>query len=380
MWPPIQTAKTGVVLAGGADSRYGRLMRARSLGVVCLFVSFLFAPENAFPCTTFCLDAGEGAVIGKSYDWDFGDARLYVNKAGVGKKAVVLEGTPHTWKSRYASLTFNQFGREFPNGGINEKGLVIEVMMLGGTRHPDPDERPAVNELQWIQYNLDRYATVQEVYDHAEEIRVSPTSERGQVHYMVCDRGGACGTFEYIDKRLKRTAGKELTVSVLANDSYDDARKHLKKFEGFGGKAPIPRDASSPSRFVIAAQGTKSPGKNPVESAFATLDRVRNGSYTKWNIVYDTGAMQVHFRSLNHDTIKRVDLGKLFSDKERTCRTPVKMLDLNIDRAGDVTSAFYDYSTAENVELVRSTLGRVGVPKALIALAGRYPDALPCAP
>jgi choloylglycine hydrolase len=26
------------------------------------------------------------------------------------------------WTSRYGSITFNQYGREFPSGGINEKG------------------------------------------------------------------------------------------------------------------------------------------------------------------------------------------------------------------------------------------------------------------
>ena len=34
------------------------------------------------------------------------------------------------WQSKYASVTFNQYGVELPTGGINEKGLVVEIMGL----------------------------------------------------------------------------------------------------------------------------------------------------------------------------------------------------------------------------------------------------------
>lgn len=49
-----------------------------------------------------------------------------------------------------------QYGRNFPTGGMNEAGLVIELMWLDGSRYPVPDARPAVDNLQWIQYNLVR--------------------------------------------------------------------------------------------------------------------------------------------------------------------------------------------------------------------------------
>jgi penicillin V acylase-like amidase (Ntn superfamily) len=31
-------------------------------------------------------------------------------------------------------VTFNQYGRNFPSGGMNEAGLVIELMWLEGSR------------------------------------------------------------------------------------------------------------------------------------------------------------------------------------------------------------------------------------------------------
>jgi Penicillin V acylase and related amidases len=46
---------------------------------------------------------------------------------------------PIEWISKYGSITFNQSGREFPHGGINEKGLVIEQMWLDEAAYPEMD-------------------------------------------------------------------------------------------------------------------------------------------------------------------------------------------------------------------------------------------------
>lgn len=35
---------------------------------------------------------------------------------------------------------------------MNEAGLVVEQTTLWSTLYPGADERPAVNELQWIRY------------------------------------------------------------------------------------------------------------------------------------------------------------------------------------------------------------------------------------
>ena len=56
------------------------------------------------------------------------------------------------WTSKYGSATFNQYGREFPMGGMNEAGLVVESMMLFETEYPLPDTRSGIDPTQWIQY------------------------------------------------------------------------------------------------------------------------------------------------------------------------------------------------------------------------------------
>jgi choloylglycine hydrolase len=54
---------------------------------------------------------------------------------------------------------------------MNEAGLVVEIMWLKESEYPPPDEHPTVNELQWVQYQLDNFATVTEVAANAERLR-----------------------------------------------------------------------------------------------------------------------------------------------------------------------------------------------------------------
>lgn len=102
---------------------------------------------------------------------------LMVNKRDVRKMSVVQPpNKPATWKSRFGSVTFNQYGREFPTGGINEAGLVVELMWLDGTKYPAEDSRPAVGGLEWIQYHLDVSANVEELLKNAQSMRIASSA------------------------------------------------------------------------------------------------------------------------------------------------------------------------------------------------------------
>jgi hypothetical protein len=57
---------------------------------------------------------------------------LVVNKRGVSKTALVdPPNRSAKWTSRYGSLTFNQFGREFPSGGTRANRALIEKSYRG---------------------------------------------------------------------------------------------------------------------------------------------------------------------------------------------------------------------------------------------------------
>lgn len=177
----------------------------RSLPAAVLAFLTLVAAVPAPACTTFCLRDDGRIVFGKNYDWAVDDGLLIVNKRGVARTAdVVGDPRPASWVSRYGSVTFNQYGRDFPMGGMNEKGLTIELMWLDGTRYPQADARPSVDVLQWIQYQLDNHATVAEVLKADKSVRIVGSAP---LHYLVADRQGQVATVEFLDGRMWPTPG-----------------------------------------------------------------------------------------------------------------------------------------------------------------------------
>jgi penicillin V acylase-like amidase (Ntn superfamily) len=341
----------------------------------------LAPPPSA--CTTFCLADGTSVVFGRNYDWNVDDGLIMVNKRGVAKVSGFgsrgAAETPARWESRYGSVTFNQYGREFPTGGMNEKGLVVELMWLDETVYPRRDSRPAVGVLEWIQYQLDRYASVREVLSHVEEIRIT-----GEVplHYLVADRSGAAATIEFLEGRLKTHEGKTLPVPVLTNDTYERSLASLSRYQGFGGDATPPSGSGSLARFARTAALVKSEatqgGKPISEYAFDILESAAQGDHTRWSIVYEPSALRIRFRTWNHKDIRSLAL----SSFDFSCSTPVKILDVTAPLQGDVAGQFTDYSLASNLELIAGSYRQVpflaNVPRSEIEAVARHPDGMSC--
>ncbi len=126
-----------------------------------------------------------------------------VNKRGVKKQGMPVDDpvAPPVWVSRYGSITFNQYGRETPMGGMNEAGLVVHQMMLREGVFPSPDNRNPVKNLQWIQYQLDNFSRVEEVIKSNQKIRIQ-TDEVPGLHYLAADRTGDCASLEWINGKL----------------------------------------------------------------------------------------------------------------------------------------------------------------------------------
>src|ERR1700756_2772242 len=126
---------------------------------------FIFSVQG-FSCTSFLNSTSGRSVMAKNFDWDLGHGLLIVNKQNVQKIALAAEDTdaPLLWTSKYGSVTFNQLGRELPYGGMNEKGLTIEILWLNETEYPPlvPQIMEA-NESQWIQSMLDRAQNIDEM-------------------------------------------------------------------------------------------------------------------------------------------------------------------------------------------------------------------------
>ncbi|WP_324719678.1 linear amide C-N hydrolase [Salinimicrobium sp. HB62] len=285
-------------------------MKKLSLLNILTFVAILFSTLETEACTTFCIKNGERIVFGRNFDFPVGHGHVLINKKNVRKVAMVRPPEKALeWTSRYGSVSFNQQGREFPYGGINEKGLVLEQMALNESIYPEIDERSGLTELQWIQYHLDNSANVQEVIASKDFLRISPQSV-AKLHFLVADKMGNVATIEYIEGKMVVHQGESLKVAVLANDTYERSTEYLQNFSGFGGNDPIPFSTAPLDRFVNAANGLQEySGENLIEYSFEILDRVRQeDSTTQWSIVYDLTNLEIYFQTQRNPEIRKLSL------------------------------------------------------------------------
>ena len=342
--------------------------------LAALFVAFsLVVPAQA--CTTFCLRDDGRILFGKNYDWNVGDGLLVVNQRGLARTADMPGDKPASWVSRYGSVTFNQYGRDFPSGGMNEAGLVIELMWMEGSRYPTPDQRPAVDVLQWIQYNLDSHATVAEVLAADQKLRIN-----GDVplHYLVADRKGQVATVEFLDGRLVAHTGKNLPVATLTNSTYEESEKARQEAKA---RQAAPQGTSSLARFARAAgrvtafDGAKG---DAVAYAFETLDQVAQGSYTQWSIVYEIDRARIHFRTQGHRLVRSLSLAGL----DFECGHPTRVLRLDAKVQGDVAKHLVPYTRQINYDLVRASASKTpflaSTPAAELERWAAYPEAAVC--
>jgi hypothetical protein len=176
-----------------------------------------------------------------------------------------------------------------------------------------------------------------------------------RVHYMVCDARGACGAFEHLAGTLRISAGRHMPARVLTNTPYRKAAKSLAAVQGFGGRRKARAGQASVARFQRAAVFARSPllAKGAVDRAFATLNNVQMGSYSKWQIVYQPHLRRAHFRLANQKSKRfSLDLRKLDFD----CRKPVLMRDLTGQKA---LSA---YTRAWNLSVIKKSVRRLRLP------------------
>ncbi len=351
----------------------------------CIFVLlvslWMFLPSRVYPCTTFCLKNGSDFIFGRNYDWEIEYGLIIVNKRGVAKTAMPLGvSEPARWLSKYGSVTFNQYGREFPLGGMNEAGLVVELMWLAQTEYPNADQRGTLIELQWIQYQLDTAGTVDEVISSDKKIRIDAANSN-PLHFLICDRRGGVAAIEFLGGLLRVHKGKDLPVAALTNNTYAYCLDLYKRTGGDEKNPAFAQSNNSLKRFVWAAQGVKEwdarPSGSPVAYAFRILDKAAVDR-TMFRIVYDVKSGTIHFRTKSTPEIRSFNARRF----DFACGSPVKILDILENLKGDVTSRFRDYSREANYDLIKKSFAGTpflkGTPDDLLRQMARYPDSLEC--
>jgi penicillin V acylase-like amidase (Ntn superfamily) len=346
------------------------LFRALTITVVLATLSF-----EARPCTTFCIRNAGQLVFGKNFDFYTGVGHVVVNKRNLQKHSYDLPPEKRMeWISKYGSITFNQVGKEFPYGGINERGLVIEIMWLDDTKYPDIDKRSGLVELQWIQYQLDNSATIEDIIASDSFLRISNLS-LAPVHFLACDSKGNVATIEYINGKMVYRTGATLPVCALANNTYDQSVSYSKSLAN-----PKTKEFTKGSndRFAQAATMVQDyKGGDVIDYSFNILDRVAQGNFTRWSIVYDIRNMTIHYKTQTNRETRVLNVG----DFDFSCDKPSLYIDID-ENFKDETSGFRPYSREKNLQMIDKAFSQVdflqSTPKEERETLARYPDTMKC--
>jgi choloylglycine hydrolase len=320
-----------------------------------LTIIITLALTSALGCTTFTINDGKGKIVfGRNFDFPVGMGHIEVNKRGIYKTAFVRPPEePLSWVSIYGSITFNQIGREFPYGGMNEAGLVIEQMWLQEASYPLADHRFGLTELQWIQYQLDNAATVQEVLDSDSLVRISYTST-APLHFLVSDATGDVASIEYIGGKILVHRDKNLPYQVLANCSYEHSLAYKSSIDAGKDTTYNEWTVNSSGRFTKAANMIENmQGQDPVEYAFVILDSVAQENNTQWSIVYDISNLVIRYKSALNNNVQDIQL----ADFDFSCNDsrPYASIEWYIEKAG----GFRELSKEANLGLIRSVVANV---------------------
>ncbi len=345
---------------------------------------FLVVVPELFGCSTFVLQKGDRLLFGRNFDFFTGGGAIVVNPRGLAKTALVFPGeNAASWTAQHGSVTINQVGREFPMGGMNEAGLVVEMMWHFTAAYPAADARPGAMELQWIQYLLDTCATVADVASAVEKVRIMPMGS--QLHFHMLDRSGGEAIVEFLNGKARFYSGKDLPVKALTNQTYSECLAARKGFQGFGGAKPLHTTINDPDRFMALAVALRRQGKekNLLGRAWEILDEVRcdvKESPTQWRFVYDPRYLEIHVRTLANPALRTVR----FRDLSFACASGAKVLDLD-EGSGDLAKSFVDYTPAFNEALVRRTFAaykqagfQKDMPDFYLAVLAGYPNGLQC--
>jgi choloylglycine hydrolase len=262
-------------------------------------------------------------------------------------------------------VTFTCYGRDFIEGGMNEAGLVIDETNLSAVYPPD-DGRPGVSCPQWMQYQLDNFATVDEVLGHLDDLR--PDGEGW--HYLIADSTGACAVIEYLSGQATIHSGDAIEVCALTNTTYRQALTHVPLDTAFGGQIDIAAGSDSYGRFVrIAAllrdYNPERDGRD-YDYAFRILDDV-SCDETLRSVVYDSGRARVLWKTPNNTWVRWLDLRAL----DLSSDTPTQVLDVEAGGAGDMSALLEDYTVEGNRALVTAVLGAATEDSTVVEELGR---------
>lgn len=337
-------------------------MKTARTAVLCmagLLGLSLFPAQAAEPCTrAVYLGPNNMTVTGRTMDWrDEMPTNLWLMPRGI-QRVSYDKGAHLSWTSKYGSVVAVSYDMG-TSEGMNEKGLVAQLLYLTESQYGKPDNRPVMGMSIWCQYVLDNFATVSEAVAKLKQdsFRIdAPTMPGGQastMHMALSDSTGNSAVIEYLDGKISIHEGRQ--YQVLTNSpSYDQQLAVRDYWAPIGGLNMMPGTNKSSDRFVrasfyINAVDQTSDPKVAVAGVFSVMRSVSvplgistpdqpNNSSTRWRSVSDQKNRIYYFETTLAPAILWVDL----NEANLKPGAPVKKLTLvnGEEYAGNATAKF----------------------------------------
>lgn len=310
--------------------------------IACTMVAAAAVTGKADACTrAVYLGPDNMIVTGRTMDWkEDPQSNIYFFPRGMERRGGKTDNTIK-WTSVYGSVVTAGYDIGVCDG-MNEKGLVANLLFLAESDYHRPDDkRPVMGLSIWTQYVLDNFATVDEAVEVLgnEVFRIDdpdlPNGAKSTLHLSISDPTGNSAIFEYINGNLVIHHGRDCQV-MTNSPTYDKQQTLDDYWEQIGGLVMLPGTNRASDRFVrasfyIKALPQTADYRQAVAGVFSVMRNVSvplgisipsqpNIASTRWRTVADQKNRVYYFESTLSPDIFWIDLNALDFSADKSVR------------------------------------------------------------
>ncbi len=314
----------------------------RLASIACIMVAAAAVTGKSDACTrAVYLGPDNMIVTGRTMDWkEDPQSNIYFFPRGMERRGGKTDNTVK-WTSVYGSVVTAGYDIGVCDG-MNEKGLVANLLFLAESDYHRPDDkRPVMGLSIWTQYVLDNFATVDEAVEvlGKEVFRIDdpdlPNGAKSTLHLSISDPTGNSAIFEYINGNLVIHHGRDCQV-MTNSPTYDKQQTLDDYWEQIGGLVMLPGTNRASDRFVrasfyIKALPQTADYRQAVAGVFSVMRNVSvplgisipsqpNIASTRWRTVADQKNRVYYFESTLSPDIFWIDLNALDFSADKSVR------------------------------------------------------------
>lgn len=311
--------------------------------ILLVLVALLMQAENATSCSRVVYQGPNNTIItARTMDWETDtQTNLWIFPSGLKRNG---EAGPNSlqWTSKYGSIVAAGYDLASTDG-MNEKGLVVNVLWLDESVYPkwDGKSKPGLTIAAWVQYVLDNFATVSEAVKELEKekfgllvMKIPGTEDMATLHLILSDATGDNAILEYINGKLVIHHDKSYVVATNS-PTYEKQLALAEYWNEIGGSVMLPGTSRPADRFIRASYYIKAvPQTDDIYLALAevfsiirnisvpygiSIPNMPNVASTRWRTVADHKNKVYYFETALSPFMLWIDLNEVdLSPKGKT--------------------------------------------------------------